>query len=317
MKGFVEHIISECDRLEKELERDFDRRHSVLSYQELLALQLAGVKDKDILACVGSGTQDSLKGCLTSSNLDMAHQILERQRGLGIESISFLDQLSYPGRLANLGDSRPVFLHCLGDMDLLNREKFVAIIGSRNASSVGQLMAYDLGLLYGGIEEDRDRWRKNSGCPGFVNFRYSEKSPYVIVSGLEAGCEVAAHEGCLSVNGDTLAVAVAGLDGVYPSGNTTLLKRIVENGGLVISERVIGAETGSDLALGNRIQAALADIVIVAECSKRSGTLKTVFQAGKLNRKVLAVEYGWSEESNSGNTVLLKRKRAEPIDYPF
>ena len=58
----------------------------------------------------------------------------------------------------------------------------------------------------------------------------------VIVSGLAVGCDTVAHETCLENNGKTIAILPSRVNNIYPSCNRETAERIVENGGLLVSE---------------------------------------------------------------------------------
>ena len=59
---------------------------------------------------------------------------------------------------------------------------------------------------------------------------------FTIVSGLARGCDAAAHEACLACGGKTVAVLPTPLSNIYPKENDALAERIVQSGGLMISE---------------------------------------------------------------------------------
>jgi len=65
----------------------------------------------------------------------------------------------------------------------------------------------------------------------------------------------------------------------------------------------------------NRLQAALSDIVIVAQCPEHSGTMHTVRFAQKYGKKVLAVKFPYSSELNSGNDLLIETNQAAEIKF--
>lgn len=315
MKGLAVYLISEYDKVEQEIMEEYDSRHAMLSHQELLALQLAGVENKKIIYMIENKQVEILKEYLSQSCLDKAKELLEIQRHSGIGTISFLDIMSYPRKLNDLGKEKPVLLHYLGDKTLLHQQS-VAVIGARNASWQGALTARDMGLLYGGTKKDREEWYKQTGCMPF-KFLYLKDAPYVIVSGLALGCDTAAHTGCLSIEGETIAVVASGLDMTYPVQNKTLQEKIIEYGGLVVSEQVIGTKAGGNLRARNRIIAALASIVMVIECKENSGTMDAVNWGRKLQRPLLAVDYGFKEEWNRGNSLILEKGIAESIPYLF
>jgi putative DNA protecting protein dprA len=62
------------------------------------------------------------------------------------------------------------------------------------------------------------------------------KREQVIVSGLAKGCDVIAHEECMRLGGKTIAILPSPIDQVLPKEHIEQAKRIVETGGLLISE---------------------------------------------------------------------------------
>lgn len=67
---------------------------------------------------------------------------------------------------------------------------------------------------------------------------------------------------------------------------------ILTKGGLLLSEQSLGAQANpTRLVARNRLQAALSELVIVAQCPVKSGTMHTVRFAQKYNKEVRAVEF--------------------------
>ena len=110
-----------------------------------------------------------------------------------------------------------------------------------------------------------------------------------IVSGLAAGIDSFGHRGALDRNGYTVAVLGNGIDRCYPVTNLNLYERIAEKGA-VISEYPPGTP-GKPMYFPrrNRIISGLADLVIVIEAKKRSGSLITVERALEQGKDVMAV----------------------------
>ena len=50
------------------------------------------------------------------------------------------------------------------------------------------------------------------------------------------GCDAVAHSTCIDNNGKTIAVLPSTIDKIYPSENKEIAEKIVENGGLLVSE---------------------------------------------------------------------------------
>jgi DNA processing protein len=167
---------------------------------------------------------------------------------------------AYPALLAELPDAPPV-LWTLGDPALLQRP-LVAVVGARNASSLGTRMARRLAAGLG-------------------------EAGFAVVSGLARGIDTAAHLAALEHG--TLAVMAGGVDVIYPAENAVLGQEIVEKG-LRLSEQPMGlAPQARHFPARNRIISGLARAVIVVEAAGKSGSLITARGALDQGREVLAV----------------------------
>ena len=94
-------------------------------------------------------------------------------------------------------------------MDLKNREKWVAIIGSRKANEKELQMAYAFG-------------------------RRCAKDGKIVVSGLALGIDSAAHKGAIDAGGKTIAlVSTPSSMPIYPAENNLLAKNIEQNGCII------------------------------------------------------------------------------------
>lgn len=165
----------------------------------------------------------------------------------------------YPILLAEIADAPPV-LWAQGDATLLARPT-VAVVGTRNASSLALRMARALGrdLVAAGV---------------------------TVVSGLARGVDAAAHEAALPA---TVAVHAGGLDCVYPSSNVELGARIATEG-CALSERRFGhAPQARDFPRRNRIVSGLSRVVVLVEAAVRSGSMITARDALDQGREVAAV----------------------------
>lgn len=197
-----------------------------------------------------------------------------------IITINKNDEL-FPESFRVIGEDCPERIYALGNLDLLKSEHMVAIIGSRKATRAGNSKAYELGLNYA-------------------------KKGYVVVSGLALGCDAAAHRGCMAGDGGTIAIVASGLDKVHPYENIPLQEEILRKGGLVLSEQPLGIKANAKrLVARNRLQAALSEEVVVAECPVHSGTMHTVRFAQKYKKIIKAANYPYSKEENSGNKYII------------
>lgn len=205
-----------------------------------------------------------------------------------IKTISHTDE-DYPKEFLAIGKEKPLSVYCLGNMDLLHQEHKVAIIGARKADRKGDETAYKLGAQYA-------------------------KKGYVIVSGLALGCDAAAHRGCLDADGKTIAIVGTGLDLVFPKENEALQNEILRKGGLVISEQPFGVKaSGQTLVARNRLQAALSELVIVAQCPLKSGTIHTVHFAQRYGKSVQAVAFNYWNDFNAGNRYLIEEENVTAL----
>ncbi len=167
---------------------------------------------------------------------------------------------SYPAAMHDITDAPPL-LWALGDLGLLKRPA-IAIVGARNASSLGLRMA--------------KRLANDLSAAG-----------YAVVSGLARGIDRAAHEGALE--GGTIAVQAGGVDHIYPAEHAALAAEIAAKG-LRLSEMPVGVSPQArHFPARNRIISGMARAVIVVEAAAKSGSLITAANALDYGRDVLAV----------------------------
>ena len=186
----------------------------------------------------------------------------------------------YPADLAELPDPPPL-LALLGDAGLLLRP-MVAIVGARNASSLGTRMARRLAEDLG-------------------------EAGHVVVSGLARGIDTAAHHAALASG--TIAVMAGGVDVVYPVENAVLAQEIAEKG-LRLSEQPMHLEPQArHFPCRNRIISGLAKAVVVVEAAAKSGSLITARTALDQGREVLAVP-GHPFDARAGGCNMLIRDGA-------
>lgn len=183
----------------------------------------------------------------------------------------------YPRALMSLSDAPPL-IWAKGDLSLLNRST-VAMVGARNASSLGLRMTRKLGTE---LAEDG----------------------HVIASGLARGIDTVAHEATIETG--TIAVLAGGIDVVYPPENAKLMDQIAEKG-LLLSESMIGLRPQArDFPRRNRIISGLSRAVVVIEAAAKSGSLLTAKNALDQGREVLAVPGHPFDARASGCNMLIR-----------
>lgn len=201
----------------------------------------------------------------------------------------------YPQRLL-LNQKYPPILFAKGDNRALNTEKAVAIIGTREPTPFGAKMGRRLAQI---LAEDG----------------------YAIISGLALGCDSVAHEGALDVEGGrTVAVLPTPIDApVYPRQNKELAQRILDKGGVLLSEYAPGVKLHDKQLVSNLVardewQPGLSDGVIAIETSTTGGTNHALNHAIRTNTPIAVFDYSsrdamrfFEDERFSGNVERLQQ----------
>ncbi len=136
-----------------------------------------------------------------------------------------------------------------------------------------------------------------------------------IVSGLAIGIDTIAHNSALKAGLQTIAVPGSGLEEkvLYPRTNYLLARKIIENGGALLSEfEPDFRATVWSFPQRNRIMAGLSKAILVIEAEQKSGTLITARMAVDYNRDVLTVPGSISSKTSYGTNSLL-RQGATPV----
>jgi DNA processing protein len=183
-----------------------------------------------------------------------------RERGI---SVLLIPDNDYPRRFKQLSDV-PLILLAKGNLEALNPEKSIAIIGSRNADN----------LIYtAGIE---------------ISFQLAQRG-WMIASGLAKGCDSAGHIGCIRGNGITTAILPCSIEKIYPSDNIGLAEEIVAHNGCLATEYLYSDSIQKYFFIQrDRLQAALADYLIVLQTGLKGGSMHTVRYACQYNKQVFS-----------------------------
>ena len=234
--------------------------------------------DKQISGCVK--LEETEQKRLKNRSLATPNLILGRCRFLNIRILPIWDE-DYPDRLRNIYDP-PLVLYIRGKWPDFNRLPAVAVVGQRRATP------------YGIIVTER------------IAFQLS-RAGVIVVSGMAAGIDSAAHNG--AVKGDTPTVAVFGtaIDQCYPAKNAGLLRAILHSGAAV-SEYPPGKKTyATSFPRRNRIISGLSLGVLVGEAPAKSGSLITAGLALDQGRDVFAVPGSVDAHSSDGCNELIAR----------
>ena len=193
-------------------------------------------------------------------------KLLEQELSLlekyAITLISLSDE-QYPSLLKNI-HLPPLVLYVKGAAQL-SSDKHLAVVGSRASDAYGALLV-------------------NSFIPELVHNGWS------IVSGGALGIDGLAHGATLGAGGTTIAVLGSGLLKPYPAAHKGLFKKIIEQGGALVSSFPLRMEAKPGLfPARNRIIAGLSRGCLVMQARIPSGALITAQCAVDEGREVFAV----------------------------
>ena len=201
-------------------------------------------------------------------------------------SVVFYTDETYPKRLSECADA-PLLLYQKGESNL-EYEHWVAIVGTRNATSYGKSICRELIESFQG---------KN----------------IVVVSGLALGIDSYVHEYCLEFDVPTIAVLGHGLDRIYPHKNRELAKEILRKGSLLTEFPPNTLPDRENFPKRNRIVAGLCDATIVIESNSKGGSLITADLANGYSRDVFAYPGNIFQASSQGCNDLIRSNKAHLI----
>lgn len=128
----------------------------------------------------------------------------------------------------------------------------------------------------------------------------------IIISGLARGIDSVAHEAALSAGLPTVVVLGCGIQRTYPMENHRLRKRIIEAGGLVLSEFAPeSVALPSFFIQRNRLIAGFSKATWIVQSGFRSGALNTAHSAMKQQRHLYVTPCFPGDPSFLGNEALL------------
>ncbi|MDE6004939.1 MAG: DNA-processing protein DprA [Oscillospiraceae bacterium] len=191
-----------------------------------------------------------------------AKQILDSCRKNGIGIITW-GSAYYPKHLRNIYNA-PAILFYKGNLEILQTEEIITIVGTRNPSnysiSTGERLCMEI------AQQD-----------------------IMIASGGALGMDSVAHNSAIMAGKPTIAVMACGLDFDYPKDNRALRAKICETG-VMISEYFPGTPAYSrNFPVRNRILSGISKGTLVLEASEKSGTIITANHACEQNRTVFCL----------------------------
>jgi DNA processing protein len=196
-----------------------------------------------------------------------------------IHCLTIFDE-DYPYLLKQIFDP-PWVLYLKGNKQLLAKKNTLGVVGTRKPTTYG-LDALKTILL--------PIVRKN----------------FVIISGVAAGIDAAAHEITLNEGGETVGVLGGGLLQIYPKSNVPLAREISKKG-LLLSETPPARRAEPWMfPLRNRIISGVSQGIFVVEAKERSGSLITAQAALDHGREVFALPGNISSPESIGTNQLIQ-----------
>ncbi len=191
------------------------------------------------------------------------------------------DSETYPEQLKNLSIP-PAVIYYKGNIRCVLGTPTVTVVGTRNASD------YSLRTTVRVCRE------------------IAEKG-IVIVSGFAVGTDITAHLAAVETGRPTACVMGCGLDVDYPRANFGYRSKVIETGGVFISEYLPGTPArGSNFHRRNRILAALGRIAVIFQAPEHSGSLITAGLAAELGRDVFVLPPAdIADYAYKGNSMLI------------
>jgi DNA processing protein len=159
----------------------------------------------------------------------------------------------------------PPQLFLAGDRTLLKWGPRVSLVGSRKASKEGLQRARRLARTL--VERD-----------------------IVVVSGLAAGIDRAAHEAAIEAGGRTIAVLGTPLWQYFPKENRELQDTIARDHLLVSQFSDSQPTLPGNFPIRNRTMALLTDATVIVEAGEKSGTVNQGWEALRLGRLLFLLE---------------------------
>lgn len=224
----------------------------------------------------------------------------QRKAGeLGKNRVITLSPFQLPPRLREIPDA-PLWLFVQGDDEVLHHRPTVAVVGTRKSSARGRRAAAIVARLLSAY-------------------------PITLVSGLAEGIDEEAHAVSLEEGAKNVAFLGYGLKHIFPAVTADMRWRIAAGGGALATEYFFDERYHKSYFVErNRLQAALADIVIPVEAESKGGTAHTVRFARQYGRRIVGITWpdapGMAEElEEAGDEVVnvFERQGRARLDVMF
>ena len=252
----------------------------------------AGAK-RNLLEAFGTGcdvyhaSENMLKYVLETKKLGL---FLEARKNKKLESsyeellqkdirfCSCFDE-EFPEKLRVIPDV-PFVIYYRGKLPELQTPS-VAVIGARECSAYGEFIAKELGEMLG-------------------------RQGISVISGMAKGIDGISQMKALEAGGTSYAVLGCGVDICYPKSNRLLYEKLIVKGGILSTYPPGTSPQARLFPSRNRIVSGLADVLVVIEARRRSGTSITVEMALEQGKDIYAVPGRVTDRLSDGCNKMIK-----------
>lgn len=210
---------------------------------------------KDILIALSyyyKGDWESIYKHITNNKpIDEAIKV-EAYKNTKSSVITILDA-DYPNVLSETYHP-PFVLYYYGNLNLLNNDYKLGVVGSRQVSSYGIEITNDI-----------------------IKDLYEMSNKVVIVSGMAKGIDATAMRQAIKENGEVIAILGSGIDNPYPNECKDIYEYCKTQKGLVISEYPnMTKPLKEHFPFRNRLIASFSNSILIPEAKIKSGTSITI-----------------------------------------
>ena len=242
---------------------------------------------KELLKIPGIGLVVT-NAILSAPSLHLAERELDFLEKNKVEAVFYTDE-RYPTRLKQCADG-PVMLFFKGSScRLLNSERIVAIVGTRQPGDYGKYACEEI-------------------IDGLKSYNV------LIISGLAYGIDITAHRKSNMTDVPNIGVLGHGLGSIYPKQHRSVALKMIENGGL-LTEYIHSANPDREhFPMRNRIIAGMCDALVVVETAASGGSMISAQLAVDYGRDLFAVPGRINDPKSAGCNLLLKSDKAKLIE---
>lgn len=224
---------------------------------------------------------------LIFSRKEVESQIFKAE-SFGARIVSFWDE-DYPKLLKEI-HYPPLIIFVKGNLS--SNSFSISMVGTRKNTTYGKLVAENFAQCFA-------------------------KNGLIVTSGLAYGIDTISHLASIEAKGITYGILACGLDCVTSSITRSLIEKIIENNGAVITEYKFGVKAlPSYFPQRNRIISGISIATVVVESDIKGGALITARFAFDQNREVFAIPGNINSPKSRGSNYLIKNNIAKIATSP-